>query len=110
MPGAGGERLFALYDQIAEIEGFEPRRAQTLEAGGAGLDEALRSLLSEALYRFDTEGFVARGRRGDGERRRSRARTARWRLIAPVCGATTPTESATPCCARSRRSPTTGLR
>jgi SHS2 domain-containing protein len=55
--------LFALYDHIADIESFEPRRAQTLEAGGAGLDDALRTLLSEALYRFDTEGFVA----ADGE-------------------------------------------
>ncbi len=55
--------LFAFYDQIADIQGFEPRRAQTLEATGAGLGEALRALLAEALYRFDTEGFVA----ADGE-------------------------------------------
>jgi SHS2 domain-containing protein len=53
--------LFAFYDQIAEIEGFEARRELTLSVHAAGLDEALRSLLSEALYLFDTEGFVAAG-------------------------------------------------
>ena len=63
VPGLVENALFAFYDQIADIEGFEPRRAQILEAVGAGLDDALRSLLSEALYRFDTEGFVA----ADGE-------------------------------------------
>ena len=46
--------LFALYAQVADLEGFEPRQAQTLEVTGAGLDEALRTLLSEALYRFET--------------------------------------------------------
>jgi SHS2 domain-containing protein len=53
--------LFAFYDQIAELEGFEAQREVTLEASGHGLDEALRSLLAEALFRFDTEGFVAIG-------------------------------------------------
>lgn len=55
--------LFAFYDQIADIDGIEPRRGQHLEASGADLAEALRALLAEALYRFDTEGFVA----ADGE-------------------------------------------
>jgi SHS2 domain-containing protein len=53
--------LFAFYDQIADIEGFEARRELTLRVRAARLDEALRSLLSEALYLFDTEGFVAAG-------------------------------------------------
>jgi SHS2 domain-containing protein len=53
--------LFAFYDQIVELEGFEAQGEVTLEASGHGLDEALRSLLAEALFRFETEGFVAIG-------------------------------------------------
>jgi SHS2 domain-containing protein len=53
--------LFAFYDEVSEMDGFEPRRELTLEAGGAQLDDALRALLSEALFYFDTEGFVAVG-------------------------------------------------
>lgn len=53
--------LFAFYDQISELDGFEPRRELTLEAGGGRLEDALRALLSEALYYFDTEGFVGIG-------------------------------------------------
>ncbi len=53
--------LFAFYDQIAQIEGFGTRRELTLRVREPALDEALRSLLSEALYFFDTEGFVAAG-------------------------------------------------
>jgi SHS2 domain-containing protein len=53
--------LFAFYDQVAHIAGFEARRELTLSVREPGLDEALRALLSEALYRFDTEGFVAVG-------------------------------------------------
>jgi SHS2 domain-containing protein len=55
--------LFAFYDQIAELDGFEPRLEVTLDARGEGLDDALRALLSEALFRADTEGFVAAGGR-----------------------------------------------
>ena len=53
--------LFALYDQMAELEGFGTERRETIEAEGSSAEEALRSLLSEALYRFATEGFVAAG-------------------------------------------------
>jgi SHS2 domain-containing protein len=51
--------LFALYDQITDLEEFEARDELTFRAGGSRLDEALRSLLSEAVYHVDTEGFVA---------------------------------------------------
>lgn len=51
--------LFALYDQMAELEGFGTERRETIHAEGSSAEEALRSLLSEALYRFSTEGFVA---------------------------------------------------
>lgn len=61
LPGLLENALFAFYDQIAEIGGFEPRRELTLSVREPRLDEAFRSLLSGALYRFDTEGFVAAG-------------------------------------------------
>ena len=76
--------LFALYDQIAEIEGFEPRRAQTLEVSGAGLDDAVRSLLAEALYRFDADGFVA----ADGEVEVSGEPEGPWCLTVRLWGET----------------------
>jgi len=53
--------LCALYDQVAELEGFTARRDLTLAVEATGLAEALRALLAEALYRFATEGFVATG-------------------------------------------------
>ena len=74
--------LFALYDQIADLEGFEPRQAQTLEVTAARLDHALRSLLSEALYRFDTDGFVA----ADGEVAVSGEPEGPWHLTARLWG------------------------
>jgi SHS2 domain-containing protein len=61
--------LFAFYDQVAQIEGFGTRRELTLSVREPGLDEALRSLLSEALYCYDTEGFVAAGGEVNVERR-----------------------------------------
>jgi SHS2 domain-containing protein len=83
-PGLVENALFAFYDQIAEIEGFQPRRAQTLEVTGVGLDDAVRSLLSEALYRFDAEGFVA----ADGEVEVCGEPEGPWRLTARLWGET----------------------
>ena len=51
--------LFALYDQVAELQGFGTGREETITVTGPGAADALRSLLSEALYLFETEGFVA---------------------------------------------------
>lgn len=51
--------LFALYDQVAELEGFDTTHRETIAVHGADPAQALRSLLAEALYRFSTEGFVA---------------------------------------------------
>jgi ATP-dependent Lon protease len=51
--------LFALYDHLAELEGFKESEQVTVEAEAPTLPEALRTLLSEALYRFSTDGFVA---------------------------------------------------
>jgi SHS2 domain-containing protein len=59
LPGLFENALFALYDQLAELEGFESVRQETIEVRASTPADALRSLLSEALYRFATEGFVA---------------------------------------------------
>ena len=53
--------LFALYDQMVSLAGFEARREITIRVRETGLAEALRALLGEALYRFAVEGFVAVG-------------------------------------------------
>lgn len=51
--------LFTLYDHVADIGGFETERTETITVEGPSPADALRSLLTEALYRFATEGFVA---------------------------------------------------
>jgi SHS2 domain-containing protein len=53
--------LFALYDQVAVLAGFEARRELTITVREAAPADALRALLAEALFRFETEGFVAVG-------------------------------------------------
>jgi SHS2 domain-containing protein len=53
--------LFALYDQAVDLTGFRPRRRLTISLRESSLDQALRSMLAEALYRFATERFVATG-------------------------------------------------
>jgi SHS2 domain-containing protein len=59
LPSLFENALFSLYEQLVEVEGFEARDRVTIEAQAPTLSGALRSLLSEALYRFSTEGFVA---------------------------------------------------
>jgi len=59
LPGLFENALFALYDHIAELERFETVRKESIEVRGSTPADALRSLLSEALYRFSTDGFVA---------------------------------------------------
>jgi SHS2 domain-containing protein len=84
-PGELAENaLFAFYDQIAEIQGFDTLLEQTIETSGAGLDDALRSLLSEALYLFDTEGFVAAG--GKVDARMPEGPDGGWSLSAHLWG------------------------
>ena len=53
--------LFAFYDQVAELGGFGASREMVITASGTSPPDALRALLNEALYRFETEGFVAVG-------------------------------------------------
>jgi len=59
LPALFENALFALYDQLAELEGFAIEREETIAVSAPSEAEALRALLSEALYRFGTEGFVA---------------------------------------------------
>jgi len=59
LPALFENALFALYDQLAEIAGFETAHAETIKVEGASAADALRALLSEALYRFSTGRFVA---------------------------------------------------
>ena len=51
--------LYAFYFQVADLEGVEARDAADFDIQEGSLGEALRAVLAEALYRFDTEGFVA---------------------------------------------------
>lgn len=53
--------LFALYDQMAALTGFEAKRQIVIEVLEKSPAEALRTLLVEALYTFSVEGFVAVG-------------------------------------------------
>ena len=50
--------LYALYDHVVELSGITPHRELLLEVWAPSAAEALRSLLTEALYHFETEGFV----------------------------------------------------
>jgi SHS2 domain-containing protein len=74
--------LFALYDEIADLERFETRGELTLRVSESELDEALRSLLSEALYYIDTRGFVATA----AEIQIEQAAPVGWTLVARLWG------------------------
>jgi SHS2 domain-containing protein len=51
--------LFAFYDQVAELGGFVAEREVVFSVSGASPSDVLRALLNEALFRFETERFVA---------------------------------------------------
>jgi SHS2 domain-containing protein len=59
VPSLFSNALFALYDQMAALDGFQRREHMAIEAEGADLAETLRALLAEALYHFADKGFVA---------------------------------------------------
>lgn len=59
LPALLENALFALYDQVAELEGFRLTNRRHLRVHGEDPPEVLRALLSEALYLFESEGFVA---------------------------------------------------
>ena len=51
--------LYAFYRQIVDLETVRPRREVALDAAGDSVESALRALLAEALFRFETDGFLA---------------------------------------------------
>jgi SHS2 domain-containing protein len=51
--------LFALYDQLAELTTFQTACLESIKVEAAEPAQALRSLLSEALYHFHSTRFVA---------------------------------------------------
>ncbi len=53
--------LYALYSKVADISDVAGTDSLVIEIGGASREEALRALLAEVLYRFDTTGFIAHG-------------------------------------------------
>jgi SHS2 domain-containing protein len=59
LPSLFENGLFALYDQLAELTTFQTVCAETIRVEATQPTDALRSLLSEALYRFETSRFVA---------------------------------------------------
>jgi SHS2 domain-containing protein len=59
LPALFENALFALYDQVAVLAGFEPRSNLTIVVREPSAADALRALLVEALYRLETERFVA---------------------------------------------------
>ncbi|MCJ7795605.1 MAG: archease [Thermoleophilia bacterium] len=55
--------LVALYDNLVALSAVQPTVSRTIAAQGATAADALRALLAEALFLFDTEGFLAAGAR-----------------------------------------------
>jgi SHS2 domain-containing protein len=51
--------LFAFYDQTADLVGFRAKQELSIALEATPPADALRALLSEALYLLETEGFVA---------------------------------------------------
>ncbi len=111
--------LFAFYDQVAELGGFRADREVVITVWGASPSDGLRELLNEALFRFETERFVAVGARVTIESPRSlKARSLRRERAGPslgpagsprsrACGGRTRPETDTPSAPRSKQSHTT---
>jgi SHS2 domain-containing protein len=59
LPALYENALFALYDQLALLEEFEIVSRRTIKVQGPAPSDALRALLSEALFLFESQGFVA---------------------------------------------------
>jgi len=58
LPELFDNALYAFYDHVVELSSITPHRELLLEVWAPSAAEALRSLLAEALYHFETEGFV----------------------------------------------------
>lgn len=63
LPSLAENALFALYDTMVSTEDVATHDTAELSGVGAEPAEALRSLLAEALFLFDTQRFAAAGAR-----------------------------------------------
>ncbi len=59
LPDLFQNALFALYDQLADLAAFDTTSKEIITVEGSAPAEALRALLSEAVYRFESTRFVA---------------------------------------------------
>lgn len=51
--------LYALYSQMVDLAAVGDNQGLVVRVQGSSLEDALRALLAEALYRFETQGFAA---------------------------------------------------
>lgn len=51
--------LYAFYHHVTDLGSVVPEREIMLDVRGSSVEDALRELLSEALFRFETEGLLA---------------------------------------------------
>ena len=60
LEGAIEKLLLAFYDLNVEIEGIEPIIEKELEVSGENIEDRVVYLLEEALFLFETEGFIGK--------------------------------------------------
>ena len=59
--GSSTTGLVALYDNLVALPDVRETESRTVAAAGDSVADALRALLAEALFLFDTQGFLAAG-------------------------------------------------
>jgi SHS2 domain-containing protein len=69
--------LYAFYDRVVELGSVNPHRELLLQVSALSAAEALRRLLTEALYHFETEGFVGAAAAVEGDSAEGSAEAAR---------------------------------
>lgn len=74
--------LYGLYSHVVEIGGVEPAETRELVGVGTSAAETMRSLLAEALFMFDTEGFVG----ASGQVKFDRADSGHMKVVARLWG------------------------
>lgn len=61
LPRLFDQGLVALYDNLVALPDVRETESRTVAAAGDSVADALRALLAEALFLFDTQGFLAAG-------------------------------------------------